>query len=380
MIPVPIGHTHYTTVTGQIERYVCCEACQCEFVHILTRAATGSVFNLFDALTDRYISSLATKRAEIRLARALKQHDLIACPQCGWYQEEMIRDVRRRRRETVLKVGGALAAVPLVFAATVLPPAGQHLALGAVAGTVVCGLLGAIAWTQWWNPNVRQRPSAKRTPSAADVGIPLNEYRELLVQQIALAEQASQSTPQVSTMLEASALAPNVDDTSFDFVSARQPWRSQWKAQAERERRANRGPWLAVAAACTGASLGAFLDWKLGGPQPVHVLDRIFPPLFAGPLLGFMAYMISIATIRLKLISDHSIAEGRNAGNAVSVKLNPQAVASGIAVAVTVLTATVFGAGIESATARSYVLVISCQAALLGGYWLLRRVWAAKAV
>ena len=73
-----------------------CESCGCEYLHEIDRHATATVSSPFDLLTTRYVNKLLEARSERLLAKRLERPDIVACPRCGWFQADMVRQMRWR--------------------------------------------------------------------------------------------------------------------------------------------------------------------------------------------------------------------------------------------------------------------------------------------
>jgi hypothetical protein len=138
------------TDRGEIRKEVECEACGCEYVYQLCRAAQGR------ATGGDYFT--AAHRARENLSHALETGcDPVPCPVCGWYQRQMVRRARQ------LKYRG-LFQVSLVL-----------LCLGAilfVLGMVISGCLASVRAAQ---------PSAAFLPLAILAGAALGAALALQV-------------------------------------------------------------------------------------------------------------------------------------------------------------------------------------------------------
>ncbi|HEV8378880.1 MAG TPA: hypothetical protein VGP99_08515, partial [Tepidisphaeraceae bacterium] len=94
---IPIGASYTSTATGKIAKPVQCVRCGGEYVYIMERKVTGGGFSFLFVDNDG-----AAKRAEAAARQNLERKlnddcDLVACPDCGHYQPQMIRKIRGRR-------------------------------------------------------------------------------------------------------------------------------------------------------------------------------------------------------------------------------------------------------------------------------------------
>lgn len=129
MIPIPYAVDYYVRVTGREPKVVECEACRHGYVYFLKRAGYGqntSVFFLDNAGAKARAADQAHAGLEAALATGI---DPVPCPQCGWYQAEMVAQARAAHWAGLRYVG--------YF--------GACLAAGAGGAVVAVGLTGAPA-------------------------------------------------------------------------------------------------------------------------------------------------------------------------------------------------------------------------------------------
>src|SRR3954470_7550335 len=122
-------HIHTETVTCVLVRaawkQVRCEQCDCEYSYELIRRAKGvsfTVFHLFHRRAQRSASRRAERKLEKRLARGI---DPAPCPECGWVQREMVRELCRR---SISKLALLRWLFPCALAASALALAGAAAA------------------------------------------------------------------------------------------------------------------------------------------------------------------------------------------------------------------------------------------------------------
>jgi hypothetical protein len=99
------------SVPGQTTKVVRCEACGRSYAYELKRIGCGYA----DGHSASSLS-LAQQRAEEDLQRLLAIGvEAIPCPACGWYQSDMVPEVRSRHRRGMLYLGQCLtfAVIPM---------------------------------------------------------------------------------------------------------------------------------------------------------------------------------------------------------------------------------------------------------------------------
>jgi hypothetical protein len=124
-------HIHTESVTCVLVRaewkQVRCEQCDCEYGYELIRRAKGeavTLFHLFQQRAQRAASRRAECKLEKRLARGI---DVAPCPQCGWVQREMVRELRGR---STSKLAFVRWLIPCALATSALTLAGAAAARG----------------------------------------------------------------------------------------------------------------------------------------------------------------------------------------------------------------------------------------------------------
>jgi hypothetical protein len=108
VIPIPIGIDYTSTMSGAVLKFVRCEHCGTEYVYQLERTATGEGTSFLFS-DNKGASARAASRAEDALRRKLERGvDLVPCPACGWYQQNMLPRARREHRRWMLNTGACL--------------------------------------------------------------------------------------------------------------------------------------------------------------------------------------------------------------------------------------------------------------------------------
>jgi len=124
--------TFSSAQVGQIQKEVRCERCDCEYTYQMIRRGSGRSTSVY-GLGEKTAKQQAQNVAGVKLAKLLqRQHDPVACPDCGWIQSYMVEDLRRRAHRWIMKLAWVLAAI-----------------------LVVCAILGYVgAATSWANHGV----------------------------------------------------------------------------------------------------------------------------------------------------------------------------------------------------------------------------------
>ena len=124
-IPIPSGISYIHTASGSVLRLVCCESCHAEYAYQLKRTAEGDGTSYF-FLNNRGAATRASRQAEASLRYKLEHGvDLVPCPECGWYQNNMRAKARRLHRRWMFTTGACLLII--------LIPVGS-MAVGATFG------------------------------------------------------------------------------------------------------------------------------------------------------------------------------------------------------------------------------------------------------
>jgi hypothetical protein len=119
-IPIPIGTRRVAAVEGEVWKSVSCARCGQDYAYRLELRATGEDFDVMSFLDAEESSQRALARAEQNLAEQSRNIVLpVPCPHCGFYQEDMSRNLRGDASINLLQIAGAaivvLGLVPLAF-------------------------------------------------------------------------------------------------------------------------------------------------------------------------------------------------------------------------------------------------------------------------
>jgi hypothetical protein len=118
-IPIPIGARHVAAAGGAVWKVVSCGYCRQRYAYLLELEATGEVHDLL-FMDGKGSAELALAQAEQNLLQKSRNCVLpVPCPHCGYYQDEMVRQLKEDAHINPLQVAGVvialLAIVPLFF-------------------------------------------------------------------------------------------------------------------------------------------------------------------------------------------------------------------------------------------------------------------------
>ena len=118
-IPIPIGAKHIASARGAVWKLVSCEHCHKRYAYLLDLEAIGEAHNLL-FLDEKEAVERARIQAEHNLLQKTRNCVLpVPCPNCGFYQEEMSRQLKEEAWTNRFQVVGAgitvLSFVPLAF-------------------------------------------------------------------------------------------------------------------------------------------------------------------------------------------------------------------------------------------------------------------------
>jgi hypothetical protein len=171
-IPIPYARSYTANLSGATLKLVRCEKCHVEYVYRMERVGSGSGTSIL-FLENKGAQDRASQQAVNELRGLLwRECDPVPCPGCGWYQDAMIRAMRRDHWRCMQGTGLGLLAVSTIslmiayvtwlpnFRHSLRPPWLLPLSLiaGVVTGVASAGLLVAKATV-----------SARYDPNANDV-------------------------------------------------------------------------------------------------------------------------------------------------------------------------------------------------------------------
>jgi hypothetical protein len=118
-IPIPIGIIRTAAVQGAVWKFVCCTHCQQRYAYLLELEATGEEHDLL-FLDSKGSAERARAQAEQNLTQKSRNVVLpVPCPNCGFYQEDMARNLKDEASINPLQVAGVVIAllslVPLML-------------------------------------------------------------------------------------------------------------------------------------------------------------------------------------------------------------------------------------------------------------------------
>lgn len=122
LIPIPISTKHVAAVQGAVWKFVSCAHCEQRYAYLLELEATGEDHDpLF--LDGEGSAERARAKAEQNLVQKSRNVVLpIPCPNCGTYQDDMLRQMKEEVSINSLQITGfVIAALSLVPLAVGIP-------------------------------------------------------------------------------------------------------------------------------------------------------------------------------------------------------------------------------------------------------------------
>lgn len=124
LIPIPAGVTRVATVRGAVWKVVCCSGCKERYAYLLELEATGEDHDQ-NVVGGKDSAERARARAEEQLSKLSRNVVLpVPCPNCGHYQEDMVRLLKEEGTSNGPVIAGLIVAglslVPLAFRAPYL--------------------------------------------------------------------------------------------------------------------------------------------------------------------------------------------------------------------------------------------------------------------
>jgi hypothetical protein len=119
LIPIPIGTRHVASIRGAVWKFVPCARCQQQYAYRLELEATGEDHDLL-FLDGEGSAERARAHAEENLLKKSRLCVLpVPCPHCGFYQEEMFRQLKEDAWTNPVQIAGGVLAllslIPLAF-------------------------------------------------------------------------------------------------------------------------------------------------------------------------------------------------------------------------------------------------------------------------
>jgi hypothetical protein len=119
LIPIPMGAKHIAAVRGAVWKFVSCAHCQQPYAYLLELEATGEDYDVLFMDGERAAERALAQAEENLLDKSRNCVLPVPCPNCGFYQDEMSRQVKEQAWINPLQVAGAVIAllslIPLAF-------------------------------------------------------------------------------------------------------------------------------------------------------------------------------------------------------------------------------------------------------------------------
>lgn len=178
---IPYGMNYSAVAVGGTFKAVRCEACRHEYVYHLIREGSGDKTSILFLDND---GAKATAEAEAKeeLGRLLEKGvELVPCPACGHYQENMRRKARRLHRRWMLYTGGTILVLlgPAAMFATIVNAINKsEPGAASIPWPVFVGVLTAFALLGSALIAAKYLLARKYDPNSAPVEIRLQLGRE----------------------------------------------------------------------------------------------------------------------------------------------------------------------------------------------------------
>ena len=177
-----VGNRYTVSVSGSRWKAVRCTHCRSEWAYKVSRQATGegrSPYFLDNDGAKARARSSAVESLERALASAV---DNIACPRCGYYQEDMVQRLRSSQHTGLAVLGGFAIAgalgtllVGVASAPTASLVVAALMVAGAIAAFIRRGRLQAA-----YDPNVDAQLRARRDVSNEGTLILRDTYEQII--------------------------------------------------------------------------------------------------------------------------------------------------------------------------------------------------------
>jgi hypothetical protein len=298
------------------------------------------VLCVFDIVTKR-MESRATAKAQRKLDAALRMPDMIACPECGRFQQDMVRCLKSRGLRKAFALSGLVAFAGIVFGGP---------CVGLLNPTLIALSLASalLAWVFLYPLYVMRNPNSchefeRHARAAASEAVPIAEHQK---RQEKLADAQS----------------------AFDWMDPGDLRQQQEFADDQRRRGQRREHLrrrlaiLSLAAVTIGAVFGALLDAALFG-VPKNMADRIGLALIIAPMGGLLVWFLM--TVGQAIFSQVDADDGWKPPPRSGPPIDGATVNARAALVITALLTAFFAAGMGQGTVHGYAMVVGGEALLL---------------
>jgi hypothetical protein len=112
---VPTGVEFTTLAKGKAVKKVHCESCGNDYVYLMKRGFEG-LETAWLSSTEKKAKDMSKMKAVLGLQMMLDADcELIPCPECGWYQPNMVKKIRQGFRDNFATAGLIMIAVAVVL-------------------------------------------------------------------------------------------------------------------------------------------------------------------------------------------------------------------------------------------------------------------------
>jgi len=182
---IPVGNKYTATVTGSAMKHVICSHCGCEFVCQLKRQAAGEATSWL-WLNNNGASYNARASATDALNNKLQNEiDAVPCPNCGMYQENMVRKLKNDAWNEVVRVAFSFGVIGVILVLiglclfSTLPSWLQSTLLVAIVGFWVWAVLRMTIRAYNLKPNVNAHKRKGRAFSEKYPVLRISEAKQI---------------------------------------------------------------------------------------------------------------------------------------------------------------------------------------------------------
>jgi hypothetical protein len=132
---IPYGTKYTVGVSGSIWKPVVCENCGCVYVYQIKHQTSGSATNLLWLNKQGAINSArfnANRNLEKYLKKQVRNYP---CPECGFYQAEMIKRMKKNIWQQAIAVGGIAFVLIIILTASSSSPLFYALLSSGIVGS-----------------------------------------------------------------------------------------------------------------------------------------------------------------------------------------------------------------------------------------------------
>lgn len=108
LIPIPIGAKHVAAVRGAVWKFVSCGGCQQRYAYLLELEATGEHHDLLFLDSEGAADHARAQAEQNLLKKGSNCIRPVPCPHCGFYQDDMARQLKEAASTNPVQIAGAV--------------------------------------------------------------------------------------------------------------------------------------------------------------------------------------------------------------------------------------------------------------------------------